>query len=215
MEFANVLTEEQAKALPFETDDMEKIWRRYTQDSSDGVLLTTRAGTTVYDRTFMETFIRPGPHPGDWVTRTNYPLRGIIPYDETTMFMYVSRRYLQHEWHIERLALRTDGFASLSAPWKGGIATTKPFTYEGGELEINYRTGASGCVRVELLDEDGAVIPGFQADMCERIIGNEIKRTVRWRSDIYKDYDLKNFAGTPVRLRFYLKDADVFSFKFN
>lgn len=215
VEFSRVLSEEQAKSLKLETNDFDRIWRRYTQDNSDGILLTTRAGTNVYDRTFMETFIRPGPYYGDWVGRTNYPLLGIIPYNEETMFMYVSRRYLQNDWYIERLALRTDGFASLSAPWKGGVATTKPFIYEGSELEINYRTGASGYVKVELLDADGNVIPGFHAEMCDRIIGNEIKRIVTWRSDLYPEYNLKHFAGTPVRLRFYMKDADLFSFKFN
>lgn len=92
---------------------------------------------------------------------------------------------------------------------------SKPIIFDGGELEINYRTGAAGYVRVELVNEDGYVIPGFHADMCESIVRNEISRIVRWRSDVYEDYDLHRLSGMPVRLRFYLKDADVFSFKFH
>ena len=215
VENAAPLTEERARKLPLETDDIDARWRSATNDCADGVLLTTRAGTTAYDRTFMETFIRPGLCDGDWVTRTNYALGGIVPYGEDRMLLYVGRRYLQRTWHVECLALRTDGFSSLSAPWSGGVATTKPIIFDGGELEINYRTGAAGYVRVELVNEDGYVIPGFHADMCERIVGNEISRIVRWRSDVYEDYDLCRLSGTPVRLRFYLKDADVFSFKFH
>ena len=51
----------------------------FGNDCSDAVLLTSRAGSTAYDRTFMETFIRPGPGYGNWVSRTNYPLTGILP----------------------------------------------------------------------------------------------------------------------------------------
>ena len=215
MERSYALNQEQIETIPFENGDNPEHRDHFSRDCSDGVLLTTRAGTVGYDRTFMESFIRPGIGYGNWVSRTNYPLSGIVPYDEATMFLYVSRGYWQNTWHIERLALRTDGFASLNAPWSGGTATTKLFVFEGSELEINYRTGAAGYVRIELLDEDGYVVPGFQADMCERMTGNEIKRIVRWRSDVHPDYALANYAGTPVRLRFHLKDADIFSFKFN
>lgn len=215
-EFTYPHTLERAKQIPFEGEEIaDNTYKLYTMACSDGVLLTTRAGTNVYDRTFMETFVRPGTDFGDWVARANYPLTGIIPYDDKTMFMYVGRRYLQTEWYIERLVLRTDGFASLYAPWKGGVATTKPIVFTGEELEINYRTGAAGYIRVELLDENGNILPGFQANMCERILGNEIKRIVKWRSDVYPDYALKNLAGKPIRLRFYMKDADIFSLKFN
>lgn len=219
MEWSNSMSGEKAKKIPFgmgdEVELQENIWEYFTRDCSDGILLTTRPGSNVYDNTFMETFIRGGLESGDWTSRTNYPLRGIIPYDDTTMFMYVNRRYLQPEWHVQRLALRIDGFASVSAPYKGGTITTKPFTFEGNELEINYRTGAAGYIRVELLDEEGNVYPDFQGRLCEKIVGNEIKRIVRWRTDIREECLLEYYAGKTVRLRFYMKDADLFSFKFN
>ena len=114
----------------------------YFKDCSDAVLLTSRAGSTVYDRTFLETFIRPGLGYGNWVSRTNYPLTGILPAGPDRIQMFVSRHYMQDSWHIERLLLRTDGFASVSAPRAGGEMVTKPLTFTGGTLEINYRTGA-------------------------------------------------------------------------
>jgi hypothetical protein len=176
----------------------------YFNDCSDAVLLTSRAGSDVYDRTFMETFIRPGIGYGNWVSRTNYPLTGIFPLDESRMMMYVSRHYMQNSWHVERLLLRTDGFASLSAPWKGGELTTKQFIFEGSELEINYRTSAAGFVRVE-------IICGDDVYKSEEIIGDEIKRIVKWQNDA----SIVSASGKPVYMRFVMKDADVFSYKFN
>jgi hypothetical protein len=182
----------------------------WTRDCSDGVLLTSRAGSTRYDRTFMETFIRPGLGAGNWTSRSNYPLTGILPDGADRIQLFVSRRYLQAGWHIERLLLRTDGFASVSSPWAGGELLTKPFTFAGSALEINYRTGAPGFVRVEIQDADGSPIPGHTLGDCPEIIGDEIKRLVAWKGGL----GVAGLAGKAVRLRFVMKDADLFSFKF-
>ena len=200
MEGRQAITEAQATALGMKAGP----------DCSDAVLLTSRAGSTVYDRTFMETFIRPGMGYGHWVSRTNYPLTGILPAGEGWIQMFVSRHYMQDTWHIERLLLRTDGFASVSAPWAGGEMVTKPFTFAGGELEINYRTGAPGFVRVEIQDKDGMPIPGHALDDCPEIIGDEIGRIVSWKQGA----DVSRLAGRPVRLRFGMKDADLFALRF-
>jgi hypothetical protein len=182
----------------------------YHKDCSDGVLLSSRAGSTAYDRTFMETFVRPGLGDSNWVSRTNYPLTGILPAGPGTMQMFVTRGYMQDSWHIERLMLRTDGFASVSAPWAGGEMLTKPLTFTGSRLEINYRTGAAGGVKVEVQDLDGTPLAGFTAADCPEIIGDEIDRVVAWKSGP----DVGSLAGRPVRLRFILADADLFSFRF-
>ena len=183
----------------------------WSRDCSDAVLLTTRAGSTNYDRTFMETFIRPGLGYGNWTSRSNYPLTGILPDGPNRIQMFVSRRYLQADWHIERLFLRTDGFVSVSAPWAGGELLTRPFTFAGSSLDINYRTGAPGFVRVEIQDADGTPIPGYTLDDCPEIIGDEVERLITWKGGA----DLARLAGKTVRLRFALKDADLYSFRFH
>jgi len=182
----------------------------YFKDCSDGVLLTSRAGSTAYDRTFMETFIRPGLGHGHWVSRTNYPLTGILPADPDHIQLFVTRRYMQDAWHIERLLLRTDGFASVSARWAGGEMLTKPLTFAGNRLELNYRTGAPGFVRVEIRDAAGTPVPGCTLDDCPEIIGDEIARTVVWKQGA----DVSRLAGRPVRLKFVMKDADLFALRF-
>ena len=203
------VTAAQAEAfgLPRAIGSLKYDW---SGDCSDGVLLTSRAGTTSYDRMFQETFVRPGPGPENWTSRSNYPLTGILPAGPDRIQMFVTRHYMQDTWHIERLLLRTDGFASVSAPWAGGEMLTKPFTFAGKELELNYRTGAPGFVRVEIQDAEGAPIPGYTLDDCPEIIGDEIERVVAWKGGSH----VSKLAGQPVRLRFVMKDADLFALRF-
>jgi hypothetical protein len=206
MEGQRVVTDEQVAAIGLRTSH----GHFYGNDCSDAVLLTSRAGSTVYDRTFMEAFIRPGPGAQNWVSRTNYPLTGILPCGTDQMMCFVSRHYMQDSWHIERLLLRLDGFASVNAPWAGGEMLTKPFVFSGNQLEINSRTSAAGSVRAELQNADGSVIPGYRIDDCVEIIGDEITHTVAWTGGA----DVGQLAGRPVRLRWVLRDADLFSLRF-
>ncbi len=202
MERRQVLDDARARALG--------VAGGYFKDCSDGVLLTSRAGSEHYDRTFMEAFVRPGLGDSNWVSRANFPLTGLLPAGPERMQLFVSRDYQQSSWHIERLVVRTDGFASLSAPRAGGAMVTKPLTFTGRELEINYRTSAAGGVRVEILDADGEPLPGFTAADCVEIVGDEIDRVVAWKAGP----SVESLAGRPVRVRFVLVDADVFSFRF-
>ena len=87
---------------------------------------------------------------------------------------------------------------------------TKPLVFSGRELSINFSTSAAGEVKVGLEDSEGKAIPGFSLDDCQTQIGNEIDRKVTWKSGT----DVSPLAGKPVRLRFSMKDADVYSFQF-
>jgi len=206
MEGRRVVTDAQAEAIGL------KMSRGhfYGNDCSDAVLLTSRAGSTVYDRTFMGAFVRPGLGASNWVSRTNYPLTGIFPCGPESLMLFVARHYMQDSWHIERLLLRTDGFASVNVPWSGGELVTRPLTFAGRALEINYRTSAPGSVRVEIQDAGGAPLPGYTLDDCPEIIGDEIARVVAWKGGS----DVSSLAGQPVRLRFVMKDADLFALRF-
>ena len=217
MDGRQVLTAEEAEALGVVALDptlgygVEPEYLVYYKDCSDAVVLTTRAGSNVYDRTFMNAFVYPGPDLGHWVSRTNYPLDGgFHQLDDTTMSFYINRHYMQDTWYIQRMSLRIDGIASLHAPWEGGEALTKPFTFEGDSLDVNFRTSAAGSVLIEVTDENGVAIPGFGRECSEELMGDRISYSVKWRSG----YSLSQLAGKPVRLRFIMKDADVYSYKF-
>jgi hypothetical protein len=178
-------------------------------DTGDAVLMSSRGGT-VYDRTFMESFIRPGLDRKNWSARNNYPALGVVPTNNEEMSIYVSGHYTLPDNHLRRYSLRTDGFASVKAPYEGGELMTKPLVFVGRKLVLNYSTSAAGSLRVELLDEAGDVLAGYTARDCEMVTGDEIAREISWK----KGGDLGVLAGRPVKLRFVLRDAELYSFRF-
>lgn len=183
--------------------------RGYWVDVSDGVFMTSRGGNR-YDRTFMEGFVRPGRERANWVSRTNMAALNVVPTGDDEMSLYYHHRYAQPAQYLQRYTLRTDGFSSVNAPYAGGSMTTRPLTFAGRELVLNYATSAAGTVRVELLDTAGKPVAGHTLDECDPIIGDEIERVATWKANP----DVSKLAGTPVRLRFVMNDADLFSIRF-
>jgi hypothetical protein len=171
---------------------------------SDAVLMTSRGGLQ-YDRTFMESFVRPGLDPVAWHARETSPSNGVVPITEHEMSFYVVNHYPMPTQHLTRMVLRTDGFASARAGYTPGTLLTKPLTFRGDRLELNFSTSAAGSVKVELLDLAGSVLA-----VSEELIGDEIARDVQWEERA----GVGEYAGRPVRLRFTLKDADLYSFRF-
>ncbi|MEW4528364.1 hypothetical protein [Maioricimonas sp. JC845] len=171
-------------------------------NATDVLLMTSRAGSSHYDRTFGEAFIRPGMDPAAWLNRANYVALNVIPTSPTEMSIYHRSG--------DRYVLRTDGFASAQAGPEPGELVTRPLRFRGDRLELNLSTSAAGSLRVELQGADGTPIPGFTLDDCDVIYGDEIDRTVTWSGDP----DLGALSGRAVRLRFVLRDCDLYSFRF-
>ncbi len=179
-------------------------------DCSDGVFMTTRAGSNRYDFTFRESLLRPGIGDKNWTTRNNYPACGVIQTGETEMSIFVHRHYAQTSAYLERMTLRLDGFASLNAGYDEGQMVTKTLDFTGNKLELNYSTSAAGRIRVEILDESGTPLEGYGIDDCDDLIGDEISGYVSWRGAT----DLSKISGRPVRVRFVMNDADIYSLRF-
>ncbi len=196
-----VLTDKQAKAVGVNPS--------YFKDSSDAVLLSTRGGKW-YDRTSLEGFLRPGIGPQNWVSRTNYPALNVVPTGANEMSFYANQDYAQPTAHLHRYSLRLDGFMSARAAYRGGELVTKPLTFSGKRLLLNFATSAAGGIRVEIQDEAGKPLPGHSLKEARELIGNEIERAVSWQGG----EDVGGIAGKPVRLRFVLKDADLYSLRF-
>ena len=196
-----VISEEEAKTL--------NVNPKYFKDCSDAIFMTSRGGNK-YDRTFMESFIRPGIGLKNWVSRSNYPALNIVPTSPTEMSVYVNQDYAQPTAHLHRYTLRIDGFTSVNIPFEGGEMITKPVRFKGNKLVINFSTSAAGYIKVEILDPEGNELEGFELENAEEVIGNEIKKTVTWKGNP----DLEKLNDSVVRLRFVMKDADLYSFKF-
>ena len=171
--------------------------------------MTTRGGNR-YDRTFMESFVRPGRDRRNWTSRCNYPARGIVQTGDDEMSIYIQRHNAQDSKFLERITLRLDGFASLYGGYGTGWVQSKPLIFGGSQLTVNYETSAAGHVRVEIQDEQGQAIPGYTLADCMPLIGDEIERAVSWQQRT----DVAGLAGRPVRLRFELKDADLYAIRF-
>ena len=196
-----VLTEKQARQL--------NVNPKYFKDCSDAVLMTSRGGNK-YDRTFMDGFIRPGIGLQNWVSRSNYPALNVVQTSPTEMSIYVNQNYAQPTAHLHRYALRIDGFVSVHASYNGGEMITKPFYFTGDTLLLNFSTSAAGFIKVEILDLHGNKIEGYELENSKEVIGNEIEKAVTWKGDS----NLENLMNKPVRLRFVMKDADLYSLKF-
>ena len=92
----------------------------------------------------------------------------------------------------------------------GGEFITKPLTFTGKSLSLNFATSAAGSLRVELQDARGKALPGYTLNDCDELFGDTVDRTVTWQSKS----DLAALIGHGVRMRFVLRDADLFALQF-
>ncbi len=181
---------------------------------SDGVFMSSRDG--LHWNRWLEAFIRPGPQRERWWERNNMTAWGILVTKASIagmpdeLSLYCNEGYYTEGCRLRRHTLRVDGFVSAHAPYSGGELVTRPFLFEGSKLVLNYSTSAAGSIRVEVADERGRPIPGFERESCEEIYGDEVEHAVEWAPG----RDLGSLAGRPVRLRFELKDADLYSLRF-
>jgi len=176
---------------------------------SDGVFISSRDGVH-WDRRFMEAFLRPGTDRRNWGERSNHIARGILQTAPDELSIYYVEHYRWPSVRLRRATLRTDGFVSVNAPYRGGEFTTVPLKFEGKHLLINYATSAAGSVKVELRDAQNRPVPGYTLRDCPEMYGDEIEQTVSWKDGA----DVSRLQRRGIRLRFVMKDADLYSIRF-
>ncbi len=189
---------------------LEKLGREVSA-LTDAVLITSRDGFR-FNRT-DEAFRTPGPENGsNWIYGDCYHAYGAFetesdfPGEANEISLYAGHGYRTRPLDIVRYTLRLDGFFSWHADYCGGRVLTKPFTFSGETLSINFETSVRGYVQIQICDEAGEPIPGYDGG---RLFGNSVDRTVRFEKD------LSLLAGKPVRLRIEMKDSELYSFIFN
>ena len=164
-------------------------------------------------RRWNEAFLRPGPESAKrWVYGDGYAAYGLIATrtgvegeDEEISLFATANDWSDTPVQLFRYTLRMDGFVSLRAGYEGGEAVTKPLRFSGERLQINFATSAAGSVRVQLEDEDGRLLEGYDSG---ELFGDSTHRQVDFPQP------LAALAGKPVRLRFTLRDADIYAFQF-
>ena len=185
------------------------------QGLTEGLFMSSRDG--VHFHRWAEAFIPPGQNKDKWGNRSNYIWWGLVetksdlPGASPELSLYTNEHYYTDGGpRTRRYTLRQDGFVSVNAPFAGGEFTTKPFSFTGQALEINYATSAAGGLRVEVQNTDGKAVSGFALDDCPEMFGDEIEGVVLWKDGS----DVSALAGKPVRLRFVMKDADLYAIRF-
>ena len=209
---------ESMRALP-ETEHRE--WRSISSERhgtavTEGLLMASRDGVT-FNR-WNEAFLRPGlEQTGSWAYGNQFIEWSMLETKSSEegapneLSIYATESYWTgNSSALRRYTLRMDGFVSVNAPMNGGEILTKPLTFLGNNLVLNFSSSAAGGIRVEVQDADGKVIPGFSLDECPEIFGDSIERLVGWKNG----KDLSELEGKVIRLRFVLKDADLFSLRF-
>jgi len=175
---------------------------------SDAVFMSSRDGVN-WDRTFQEAWVRPGLDERNWTQRSNMPAWGIVQLEPGEFSMYISEHYQWPDNRLRRITVRRHGFASVRAGAAGGEFTTRPMRFSGKSLLLNYATSAAGSIQVEIQDEQGKPIQGRTLEEMPALFGDELDAIATWRSGA----DLTNLIGKSVRLRFVLKDADLFALR--
>lgn len=168
---------------------------RYFGDISDAVLLTSRGGDA-YDRTFMESLVRPGIGLENWVSRTNYPALGIVPTGEREMSMYIQKNYGQPTSHVRRYTMRIDGFASLEAGYDGGEFTTRLLSFPAAsDEEIEAKR--------QEIEANAEWLPA-QPTMDNPIVGG---RSLRFTDATYLELPKTQSLGEKVTLSIHLRNV--------
>ena len=195
--------------MPFRHSELPSVYDRLRgKGLSDSVFMVSRDG--LHWKRFLEAFVRPGPDPLNWTDRNNYVARGLVAAGPNEIAVYVLRHFRLPSLHLRRGILRTDGFVSVNAPYQGGEILTKPRLFKGSRLIVNYSTSAAGGLRVEILDAEGKPLSGHSLANSVELYGDKIDQVVSWD----KGPEVGKLAGQPIRLRFLIKDADLYSFRF-
>ena len=184
-------------------EDRKKVPSHEHGGISDGVLLSSRDGTN-FSRLYPEAFIRPAIGDDNWTQRCYITAAGILETSPTEFSIYVGEHYMHSNACIRRYTLRRHGFAALHGNYTGGTMTTEPFTFTGSELMLNYATSAIGSVKVEILRQSGEVWES------EELYGNSVEERIGFGEGRCPGM----LEGETVRLRFTLRDADLFGYRF-
>lgn len=194
--------------------------------SGNGFWYHDRAYMTVLNYAASPVALRKhGPHLDNewWTSRDGLhwerPARGVnalevfpqIPRLETHPLI-VNGTILFPRGHL-LLGLPEDRISYVSARANGEFST-QPFPMPAADLLLNAASPSperpfakdQAYVMAAVLDEQGSVIPGFEADKC--LIRNEDRRDIPLK---WGDASARQLAGRTIRLRFFLRSANIYA----
>jgi hypothetical protein len=178
-----------------------------------------------WDRPDRQAFIPVSEHVGDWNWANVQSAGGVCLLVDDRLYFYVSgRRGVPGSsdpgvCSTGLAMLRRDGFASMDYPGSAGriervdgsidpgTLVTRPIRFSGRHFFVNLNT-PEAALRVEVLDREGRLLPGFSAAQCVPVGGDHTRARVDWAGI----GDLSKLAGETVRFRFRLTGGSLYAF---
>ncbi len=208
-------TDPESGGRPSDAEGLDKLM--------DSQLAFTRDGhvwTRVCDR---ELFMACGK-PGTWDEMEIHPTCMIERDGE--LKIYYSGKIRGHGQRLSRVTetivegrevtggvglatLRLDGFVSVNAGEDVGELMTRPFDPGGGEKVFINASAPGGSVGVEVLDQYAEPLESYAREDAIPFTGDEIDHEVQWK----ERRAMEGLNGAPIRLRFVMKDAELYSFR--
>jgi hypothetical protein len=171
-----------------------------------------------WDRSYREPFIPASGKSGTWNWGNVQSVGGGCLIVGDSLYFYHSGRggsgrlgkensYMEADGSTGLTILRRDGFVSMDAGDEEGTLTTRPLNFSGKYLFVNADTYKTKLT-AEILGDDGKLIEPFTRENCLPVKEDSIRARLRWKNAD----DLSQIASRPVRIRFYLKNASLYSF---
>lgn len=102
--------------------------------------------------------------------------------------------------------VRKEGLISMRGPEHGGVLVTRRLIWPGGKLLVN-ADASQGELRVRVTDARRRGLEGLDWDDCQAITGDGLRQPVAWKAA-----SLDSLAGREIRLEFFVKNADLYTF---
>jgi len=178
-----------------------------------------------YNRNYREPFIPQGAR-ADFDATSIYVITPVV-HDDLIFAYYVGTNWRSPETLLALgdkaiaaggLAITPlDGFVSLDgARTSFSEMVTRSFSFSGTQLHLNLRSalqqwGAGPCeVRVEILSPHHEPLSGFTFDDSDPITTSGQDNVVSWNGNS----ELSTLLNKTIKLRFYFKNAKLYSFQF-
>ena len=197
----------QMPSYPGKKKSSEIVEDRTGRVSTDCVFICSRDGKNWHR--FNEAFMTPGyENEHNWVYGDCYQSYSMIDSGKEYYNIYTIDRHFSFGYAkpLTRYEIRKDGFACYASSSKESVLVTKPIIFEGNTLHLNFETSAYGNIYVSVLDENGNELSNGES---VEVYGNNIDRKV-----VFKNFDFSSVEGKPVRLKFRMTDAKLYSMIF-
>lgn len=191
------------------------IWRGQAEDRAkpNEICVGYSRDGFHWTRPDRRAFIPVSERSGDWNWGNVQSAGGCCLVVGSELWFYVSGRSGRagtRESGVSAMGLarlRRDGFVSVDAGSETGTLTTRRLRFSGKHLFVNL-DAPKGELAVEVLDAGGRPIAPFTAANCAPVSGNATLLPVQWRNAT----DLSTLSGRDVRLRFHLRQGQLYSF---